>query len=116
MQAYKIYIVGKITADIKDKSEFDFELTENLIRAIGATPVSPFKLGIPFHTCSPDAIPHCHKAIRKSHAIFLMDNHIKSKRAIEEVRLATQLNLDIYSDCEASFDQIIQVLSIRITG
>ena len=116
MKSYKIYIVGNITADITDNCEHEFEITENLIRDIGATPVSPFKLGIPFHTCSPDAIPHCNKAIRNSHAIFLLDNHIKSPRAIEEVRLANQLQLNVYSDCQSSFDQILEVLSIRITG
>lgn len=116
MNNYKIYIVGKVTGEDITLCQEKFQSFEDKLRAIGAIPINPMKLGIPATATREEALPHCFKAIRNCHAIFLIDDNVKSPGSQEEIKLANQLNLDVYCDCESSFLQIIDVLALRITG
>lgn len=116
MKAYKVYISGKTTAEDYEDCSAKFREIENKIREAGAVPVTPFTIGIPFDVSTDEAVIHCRKAIRQCHAIFMLDDHVKCRRARLEVELAVSLKLDHYCDCETSFLQIQDLVSIRITG
>ncbi len=116
MKPYKVYVVGKTSNEDSESCKTKFTLIENRLRDIGAMPVTPFNIGIPFNPTNDDAIIHCRKAIMNCHAVFLIDDHIKCKRARIEVKLAQSINLDFYCDCDSSYYQIKDLTGIVITG
>lgn len=109
----KIYIAGKITGEPLQPCMDKFAHAENLIRALGAAPVNPFKLGIPHHFTFEESKPYNFKALSFCTAIFMLSDYVKSPGAMEELYEAQRLGLDIFYEDQEGYEALEDAIRIN---
>jgi hypothetical protein len=88
----RIYISGKITG-IEDDARVNFEIAENIIRAMGHEPVNPFKLRHKKDATWEDYMRKDIRELTKCDAIWMLPDWKESKGAKIEMQLADNLKI-----------------------
>jgi hypothetical protein len=90
----RIYISGKISG-IEEDAKVNFEIAENIIRAMGHEPVNPFKLRHKKDATWEDYMKKDIRELTKCEAIWMLPDWKKSRGAVVEYFLAQKLKLQV---------------------
>lgn len=113
----KIYIAGKITNEPLEACKAKFAAAENKLRALGAAPVNPFKLGCGDTWTFEQCRPYNFKAIRHCHAIFILSDWETSEGTQAEIREAARLQLNFYWEgTKDVYDDIEDEIKVDMIG
>jgi hypothetical protein len=112
----KIYIAGKITGLPIDECVLKFQKAEYYLQDMGAEPVNPMELGIPFTATREEAMPHCLIALRRCTAIFMLSDYTDSIGAGQELEEAVRLQMDRFFEDKGGYEEIEDLIRIGLVG
>jgi hypothetical protein len=112
----RIYIAGKITGLPINECILKFQKAEYYLRDMGADPVNPMKLGIPFTATREEAMPQCLKALNECTAIFMLSDYKDSIGAGQELAEAKWLQMDLFFEDNGGYEEIEDLIRIGLVG
>jgi len=91
-----IYIIGQIKGLPIHEAKSNFERIETKLRALGYSPVNPFKIGIPDHWEYPESRTHNLQALGKCEAVYIQSNWRKSEGSMDEIKQSMIQGKELY--------------------
>lgn len=99
-----IYLIGQIKGLPIEEAKRNFQNIESKLRALGYSPVNPFKLGIPEHFEYEQSRPHNLKALSSCEAVYVQSNWSVSEGAKDEISNAKAQGKEIYYADDNGFE------------